>query len=327
MNPDFRGRKVLVTGGLGFIGSALVRRLVELGAHVAVLDSLIPDLGGDPDNIRGLESSVELHAVDLREAEKLGDIIREREVIFNLAAQVSHLESMRHPALDADINVRGQLNLLEACRRENPAARIVFTSTRQVYGRPDCLPVDETHRLNPPDVNASDKLAAEHLHQVYGRAFGIPSVILRMSNTYGPGMRVKDNRKNFVGWWIGQLLKGVEISIYGDGRQVRDLLYVEDAVDALLLAGVAPESAAVFNLGGNEPIVLADLARLLIELNGSGSFHLEPFPPERARIDIGGYASDSTRIRAALGWRPVTPLREGLKQTLDFYREHPERLR
>jgi UDP-glucose 4-epimerase len=323
---EYAGRRVLVTGGLGFIGSNLARRLAGLGAETALMDPLPAGFGGNPFNISGCETRLTVHPADVRDEAASAELVRGRDFIFNLAGQVGHLRSMRDPQGDLDVNVRGQLTFLEICRRENPRAKIVYTGTRQVYGPPRCLPVDENHPLNPADLNAVHKLAAEQYHLLYHRVHGLRTAVLRLTNVYGPRMRVRDGLKTFLGLWIRQLLDGEEISVYGDGSTVRDLLYVDDAVDALLLAGLHSGSdGQVYNLGGAEPIRLLDLAKLLVELNGGGRYRMEPFPAERRKIVIGSYIADTAKIRSELGWRPITPLRQGLAGTLEYYRRNRER--
>jgi UDP-glucose 4-epimerase len=326
IETGFSGARVLVTGGLGFIGSNLARRLADLGAEVTVMDPLLPQLGGNPFNLAGYEDRVDVHPVDLRDRIETATMTRGEDFIFNLAGQVSHVQSMEDPLTDQDINVYGQLSFLETCRRENLKTKIVFASTRQVYGPPRCLPVDENHPLNPVDVNAVDKLAAENYHLLYNRVYGLRSVVLRLTNTYGPRMRVRDSLKSFIGLWVRQLLDGEEITVYGDGSPIRDLLYVEDAVDALLLAALHTGSdGQIYNLGGDEPICLLELAKLMIEINGGGRFNKIPFPAERKKIDIGSYVSDLGKIRSELGWRPLTRMRDGLAKTLEYYRLHRDR--
>jgi len=331
MNPpsieqDFSGARILITGGLGFIGSNLARRLADLGAEVTVMDPLLPQMGGNPFNLAGYEERVRVHPVDLRDRAGVAVMVRGQDYIFNLAGQVSHVQSMEDPITDQDINVVGQLAFLETCRRENPKTKIVYAGTRQVYGPPRCLPVDENHPLNPVDVNAVNKLAAERYHLLYHRVYGLRSVVLRMTNVYGPRMRVKDSLKTFIGLWVRQLLDGEEITVYGDGSPVRDLLYVDDAVDALLLSSLNPGSdGQVYNLGGDEPIRLLDLAKLMIEIHGSGRYNKIPFPADRKKIDIGSYYSDLTKIRLELVWQPLTRLRNGLTTTLDYYRRYRDR--
>ncbi len=319
----FAGKRVLITGGLGFIGSNLARRLVELGAELVLVDSLIPAYGGNPFNIAGIENRVRVNIADVRDEHATDYLVQGQDYIFNLAGQVSHLDSMKDPYTDLEINCRSQLSILEACRKYNPGVKIVFSSTRQIYGRPYRLPVDESHPVEPTDVNGVDKLAGEWYHIVYHRAYGLRTASLRMTNTYGPRMRVKDARQTFIGWWVRQIVEGQELQIYGNGQQIRDFNYVDDVVTALLLAAADPAAdGQIYNLGGDEPLSVLELARLLVELNGSGSYRLVPFPPERKPIDIGDYYGDYTKIHTQLGWRPGVLLREGLSRTLAFYHEH-----
>jgi UDP-glucose 4-epimerase len=319
----FRGRRVLITGGLGFIGSNLARRLVEAGADVLLVDSMIPEYGGNVANIAGIEDEVTVNIADVRDVHSLPYLVGDREVIFSLAGQTSHLDSMTDPYTDLEINCRAQLSLLEACRLANPDVRIVFASTRQIYGRPEYLPVDERHPIHPIDVNGINKTAGEWYHLLYGQMYGIPVCVLRLTNTYGPRMRVKDARQTFLGYWLRQIVAGEEIAVFGDGLQRRDFNYVDDAVDAFLLAATREEALGkVYNLGDSEVVSLLDLARKLVELNGKGTFELVPFPEDRKAIDIGDYYSDFTRIRDDLGWQPRVGLDEGLRRSIEFYREH-----
>ena len=322
MTEGYRHRNVLVLGGLGFIGSNLARRLVSLGADVLLVDSLIPEYGGNMCNIQGIEKDVRVNIADVRDAHSMRQLVRGREVLFNLAGQTSHLDSMTDPYTDLDINCRAQLSILEACRHNNPHIQIVYASTRQVYGRPEYLPVDERHLLRPTDINGINKMAGEWYHILYHHVYGVRACALRLTNTYGPRMRVRDARQTFLGVWIRNILCGQELEIYRDGLQLRDFNYVEDVIDALLLAGSSDKACGgVFNLGASPPVSLKDLAELLIRLNGSGSCRMVPFPPERQVIDIGDYYADFSRVTAALGWRPKVGLDEGLTTTLEFYRE------
>ncbi len=322
---QFAGQKVMITGGLGFIGSNLARRLVELGAKVLLVDSLVPDYGGNWFNIHDLRNQVRVNVADIRDVHGIRYLVQGQDYIFNLAGQVSHIDSMTDPFTDLEINVRAQLSLLEACRYHNPTVKIVFASTRQIYGKPDYLPLDERHLLHPPDVNGINKMAGEWYHIVYHRAYGLRTTALRLTNTYGPGQLMKHNRQGFIGWFIRQITLGEEIQIFGDGEQRRDLNFVDDVVDAFLRAAAADQSEGqVYNLGCNCPISLKELTELLIQLAGQGSYTLIPFPPERKRIDIGDVFSAYDLIQEHLGWEPVTPLREGLTRTLAYYRQYGE---
>ena len=318
----FRDRRVLVTGGLGFIGSNLAHRLAPLAREVVLVDSLVPEYGGNLFNIHGIESRVRVNISDVRDPYSFRHLVQGADVLFNLAGQTSHLDSMEDPQTDLAINATAQLAILEACRRHNPGIKIVFASTRQVYGRPEYLPVDERHPLRPADVNGIHKLAAEFYHTLYHRVHGVRSCVLRLTNTVGPRMRIRDERQTFVGVWIRRLLEGEPIEVWG-GEQLRDLTYVDDAVDALLLAAASDAGVGkVYNVGGGDPVSLKALAELLIELNGGGACRIRSFPPDRARIDIGDYYSDDRLFRGELAWRPQVSLRDGLARTLAYFRQH-----
>jgi UDP-glucose 4-epimerase len=315
--------KVLITGGLGFIGSNLARALVAQGAQVTLADSLIPQYGGNMFNIDGIRDSVTVNVCDVRDPFAMEYLLRGKDYLFNLAGQTSHLDSMRDPQTDLDINAAAQLSILEACRKANPAIKVIFASTRQLYGKPDYLPVDERHPVRPVDVNGINKLAGEWYHLLYNNVYGIRACALRLTNTYGPGMRVKDERQTFLGIWVRLLLEGKPIKVFGDGMQLRDFNYVDDCVGALLLAG-ASETAngKIYNLGSKEVVGLKALAELMVDLGHGGTFELIPFPPERKAIDIGDYYSDYTLITQELGWQPGVGLREGLQRTIAYYQAH-----
>lgn len=322
MTESYRHRNVLILGGLGFIGSNLARRLVSLGADVLLVDALIPEYGGNLFNIQGIEKGVQVNIADVRDVHSMSQLVRGRDVLFNLAGQSSHLDSMTDPYTDLDINCRAQLSILEACRHHNPCIHIVYASTRQLYGRPEYLPVDEQHLLRPTDVNGIHKMAGEWYHILYQNVYGMRTCALRLTNTYGPRMRVRDARQTFLGVWIRNILREEELEIYGDGSQLRDFNYVEDVIDALLLAGSSDQACGgVFNLGASPPVSLKDLAELLIRLHGSGSCRMVPFPSARQAIDIGDYYADFRRVKAVLGWSPTVGLVEGLTRTLEFYRK------
>lgn len=319
----YRGRKVLITGGLGFIGSNLAHRLLDCGAQVSILDALIPNFGGNMANVASISARLRISHADQRDQQAVAALLPGQEIIFNLAGQVSHLDSMTDPLTDLDSNVRSHVVLLEACRALNPEARIVFASTRQIYGRPRYLPVDEAHPLVPVDVNGINKMSAEAFHALYHTVYGMPTVSLRLTNTYGPRMRIKDARQTFLGIWLRRAVEGGKIDVWG-GSQQRDLTYVEDVADAFLAAGMAPASALgqAFNVGGGPPISLRELAEQLIELAGSGEAQFKEFPVERKRIDIGDYFADDRAFRELTGWQPITDLRSGLTRSIDYYRRN-----
>ena len=322
----FFGADVLVTGGLGFIGSHVARRMVGLGAKVTLVDSLIPEYGGNPFNIEDIRDKVTVSITDVRDQHAMTYLIQGKDYLFNLAGQTSHLDSMLDPKTDLDINAGAQLSILEACRKHNRGVKFVFASTRQLYGRPQYLPVDEKHPIHPVDVNGINKLAGEWYHLLYNDVYGIRASALRLTNTYGPGMRVRDARQTCQGIWIRNVIQGKTVQVYGDGLQVRDFNYVDDVVDALMRAASDPASEGqVFNLGAEDVISLKALAEKLVALHGSGRYEVVPFPPERKAIDIGDYYSEFSKIRNVLGWVPKISLDDGLARTLGYFLTHGDK--
>ncbi len=326
MAPDidtlFSGKKVLITGGVGFIGSNLARRLLELGASVTLVDSLVPEYGGNMANIKGIEDRVHVNISDVRDEHSMKYLVQGKDFLFNLAGQTSHLDSMHDPFTDLEINCTSQLHILEACRRHNPVMPVVFASTRQFYGRPEYLPVDERHPLHPVDVNGVNKMAGEWYHTLYHEAHGLPTCSLRFTNTYGPRMRVKDARQTFLGIWLRLAVEDQPFEVW-EGGQLRDFTYVDDAVEALLLAAANPHAyGKAFNLGGNEAVTLTELAERVVKVAGTGSYEVKPYPTERKRIDIGHYYADFSAIREVLGWKPSVDLDDGLARTIAYLREH-----
>ncbi len=320
---NFKSARVLITGGMGFIGSNLARRLTEGGARVTLVDSLIPTYGGNLFNVADIRDRVALNISDVRDPHAMAYLIQDKDFLFNLAGQTSHVDSMTDPQTDLDINATAQLSILEACRKHNPKIKVVFASTRQLYGKPEYLPVDEKHPIRPVDVNGINKLAGEWYHLLYNNVYGIGAVALRLTNTYGPGMRVKDARQTFLGIWVRQLIEGAPIKVFGDGMQLRDFNYVDDVVDALLMAAVEPKALGqVYNLGSREVIGLKALAEVLVRLHGGGRYEIVPFPAERKAIDIGDYYSEFAKATAELGWSPAVGLEDGLRRTLAYYARH-----
>ncbi|MEE2679961.1 MAG: NAD-dependent epimerase/dehydratase family protein [Myxococcota bacterium] len=320
MTDFYAGRKVLVTGGVGFIGSNLVHRLVALGAEVVVVDSMLRQYGARLENLEGVADRVDVNFSDIRDAHSLGYLVQGRDLIFSLAGQVSHIDSMRDPMTDLEINGRSQLSLLECCRRENPGAKIVFASTRQVYGRPRYLPVDEAHPIEPVDVNGINKLAAERYYALYDQIHGVRSVSLRLTNTYGPRMDLVSDTKGFVGIFVRRALRGETVRIYGGGEQRRDFNYVDDVVDALLVAGANDAVFGdVFNLGHPEPLSLLDFVSALHAV-ADFEHEIVPFPPDAKAIDIGDYYGDFSKFAAATGWQPQVDVATGLERTLAYHR-------
>jgi UDP-glucose 4-epimerase len=324
INPyvAFERSHCLVTGGLGFIGSHLVRKLVHLGAHVTLVDSMIPEYGGNHYNVVDIQDRIQVNISDVRDPYSIRALLKGKQYLFNLAGQTSHMDSMSDPYTDLEINARAQLSILENCRRENLDIRIVFASTRQIYGKPQYLPVDEKHPLNPVDVNGIHKLAGEQYHMLYAKVYGLKTTCLRLTNTYGPAMRIKDSRQTFVGTWLRMALEGKPFEVWG-GEQLRDFNYVSDVVDALLLSAVCEGSIGrIMNLGGGEVVSLKVLAELLCSLQPNADFKIASFPEERKKIDIGDFYANYDLAESLLGWKPAVTLRDGLALTLEFYREH-----
>jgi UDP-glucose 4-epimerase len=322
----FNGRNVLITGGLGFIGSNLAHRLVEMGnVNVVVLDALIPGQGGNYHNIASIRDKIHVFEGDMGDESAIIPLISGIDYVFNLAGSAGHLDSMLDPHHDLASNCSAQLTLLEACRNFNPHVKIVFTSTRQVYGNPIYLPVDELHRVSPVDINGVNKFAAENYHLVYHRAHGLRTVCLRLTNTYGPRLQLHHDRQGFLPWFIRKAIDGDVIRLFGGGKQSRDLNFVEDVVDALLLAASSETAEGdVFNLGSDEPYTLEQVAGELIDITGRGLVESVPFPPDRQDIEIGNVYSCYKKINMALGWQPKTDLRTGLEKTVEYYLQNRE---
>ena len=318
----FRHARCLITGGLGFIGSNLAHRLVDLGAEVLLVDSLIPDHGANLHNIEEFRERVRVNVSDVRDVASMNYLVQGQDFIFNLAAQRSHIDSMRDPYTDLEINCRSQLSLLEACRHYQPDVKVVYASTRQVYGAPDYLPVDERHLLRPTDVNGINTAAGEWYHILYNNVYGIRCTSLRLTNTYGPRQLMKHSRQGFAPWFMRQAMDDEEIQIFGNGEQSRDFTYVDDAVDALLRAAASDAAnGQIFNVGG-EVASLRAFTELLLAVVGSGRYRLVPFPPEQKIIDISDYYADTTKIASTLGWYPRTSLEAGFGLTIAYYQQH-----
>jgi nucleoside-diphosphate-sugar epimerase len=321
LSAAFSGKRALITGGLGFIGSNLARQLVDLGAKVLLVDSLIPEYGGNLFNVEDLKGRATVNVSDIRDEHSLKHLVQGQDFLFNLAGQTSHMDSMTKPMTDLEINCRAQLSLLETCRSHNPTVKIVFASTRQVYGRPRYLPVDEAHPVCPVDVNGIHKLAGEQYHLLYGQVHGLRVSALRLTNTYGPGMRIRDARQTFLGIWMRCAVEGKPFEVWG-GEQLRDFNFVDDAVDGFLRAATSEDAEGqVFNLGSREVLSLLELAELMRDVCG-GTFERHTFPTDRKSIDIGDYHADFGRATEALGWTPKVSLREGLTRTFEYYSKH-----
>jgi UDP-glucose 4-epimerase len=319
----YAGKRVLVTGGLGFIGSNLAIRLAELDADVTVVDSLIPELGGNRFNVAPVEGRIEVSTADLRDDDAIARLVPGQEVVFAVAGNVSHVDSMTDPLRDLELNYLTQLTLLEALCKRNPDARVVYAGSRQQYGRPQYLPVDEHHPLEPVDINGIDKVAAESATLVYHRVHGLPACSLRLTNTYGPRMQMRHGRQGFVPWLVRRAMEGEELELYGGGESLRDFNEVADVVEAFLLCGEADAAVGeIFNLGHPEPVTIRRFAEILLDATGSGTLAERPFPADRMSIDIGSVYSDYGKIRDRLGWEPRVGLGEGLTAMIEYYRRH-----
>lgn len=321
----YRGKNVLITGGLGFIGSNLAISLAGLGAKVVIVYSLIEDYGGNLFNIEPVKNNVRVNISDVRDEPGMLYLVKEMDFMFNLAGQVSHIDSMINPYIDLEINCKSQLTILEACRKNNKDVKIVFAGTRQQYGKPEYLPVDEKHPIHPTDVNGINKMAGEYYHILYNNVYGIRAVSLRLTNTYGPRQLLKHSRQGFFGWFIRQIIEGEEIKVFGDGSQVRDFSYIDDTVDAFLLAGASDNAFGnIYNLGGDQRFSLKALVELMISIYGSGSYSIIPFPEERKKIDIGDFYANYEKIKNELGWYPRISLEHGIKETFKYYSQYKE---
>lgn len=322
VSEEWRGLPVVITGGAGFIGSTLASRLAGYGSRVTVIDSMIPEFGGNLFNLKDCASLIRVNFSDIREPYSLKPLLCDAEILFSLAGQTSHMDSMKDPYSDLNINCAAQLNVLETIREINPDIRIVFASTRQIYGRPNYLPVDESHTIAPVDINGIHKHAAEQYYSLYNHLYNIRTCILRLTNTIGPRMRVKDARQTFVGIWIRQLIENQPIEVWG-GKQLRDFNDVEDVVDAFLMAAMTDESFGnVYNLGCSRKITLLDLAKMMVDIFGNGEINVMEYPEERRKIDIGDYYSSHDRFSFLTGWHPEIPLQETLARTISYYKEN-----
>jgi UDP-glucose 4-epimerase len=325
-DSDYAGRRALVTGGLGFIGSNLAIRLVELGAEVTVADSLVPDLGGNRFNVDPVQDRVRVSVADVRDADAVVQLVRGQEVVFCIHGNVSHVDSFTDPIGDMELNYRAQLSVLEAVRGENPGARVVYAGSRQQYGRPRYLPLDEDHPLDAVDVNGINKSAGEAATLLYHRIHGVSTCSLRLTNTYGPRMQMRHPRQGFVPWFVRRAIDGDEIELFGGGVALRDFNEVEDVVEAFLLCGRAGGAVGeAFNLGSPERVTIREFAETLLEVVGGGTLTEREFPPERAAIDVGSVYADYEKIRSHLGWEPRVGLREGLTRMVEYYRRHRDR--
>jgi nucleoside-diphosphate-sugar epimerase len=319
---SYRRKRVLVTGGLGFIGGNLVRALVGAGARVTVVDWLVNGCGGNRHNLAGLEAEVETIESDIGDAASVGAAIDETDVVFNLAGEISHIHSMRFPLRDAAINVVSQLAFLEGCARRRPGLRIVYAGTRQMYGAPRYLPVDESHPIQAVDFNGIHKYAATAYHLLFSQSGQLDAVALCLTNVYGPRMGLDNPCQGFISNFVRRVMTGQAIEIFGDGRQLRDPVYVDDVVDCFLLAGAATRlPARQYNVGGGEVLTVAHIAEAVSAAAAAPAPVFRPFPEEQKAIDIGSYSTDSSLVRQDFGWSPRVNFETGMARTIEFFRK------
>lgn len=322
MKDYFKNKKILITGGLGFIGSTLAHRLVKMEADIYLIDSLIPEYGGNNFNIDGIEDKVKVNIADVRDKHSMDYLVKGKDVIFNLAGTLSHIDSMKDPFTDLEINCRSQLSILESCRKNNKDVKIVFAGTRGQYGKADYLPVDEKHPMHPTDVNGINNVAGESYHILYNNIYGIRAVSLRLTNTYGSRHQMKHHKQGIINWFIRQLIDCQTVKLYGDGKQIRDINYVDDVIEALLLVACSEKvNGEVFNLGGI-PKSLIDLVKIMIHVYGKGNYELIPFKEDLKRIEVGDYVANYEKIKTTVKWQPKTSLEEGLRLTFDYYEKY-----
>ncbi|OGG21830.1 NAD-dependent epimerase [Candidatus Gottesmanbacteria bacterium RIFCSPLOWO2_01_FULL_40_10] len=318
-NKSYKGVKVLITGGLGFIGSTLAIRLAGEGAKIVIVDSLIPGYGGNLFNINPVKDKVRVIIADVRDTGQMNKLVGGQDLIFNLAGTLSHVDSMRDPMTDLEINCRAQLSLLESVRKYNPDVRIVFAGTRNQYGKAKYLPVDEDHPQEPTDINGINSIAAEKYHLMYTKVYGIKTVSLRMTNTFGPRHQMKHSRQGVLNWFIRLILEGQEVKLYGTGNQIRDVNYIDDVVEALYLTGRSEKGwGEAYNLGGI-PVSLSEFVKTAVKTAKMGRVSVVPFPEEREKIEIGDYIASYEKIKKTYGWAPKTKLTEGIEKTIGYY--------
>ena len=318
----FANKEILITGGLGFIGSNLAIKLVGLGAKVTILDALIKGFGGNKFNISPVSNNVQVTISDMRDEKKISPAVRHKDLIFNLAGTLSHIDSMTDPFLDLEINCRAQLCLLETCRKFNPKVKIIFAGTRNQYGKALYLPVDEKHIQEPTDINGINSVAAEKYHFLYGRIYGLKAISVRMSNTYGPRHQMKHSKQGVLNWFIRLLMDRKKVELFGDGSQIRDVNYIDDVIEALLLLASSNKSNnQAYNLGG-QPVTLKSFVETVIKILGEGKYKTVLFPNDRKAIEVGNYVADIKKINTDVGWQPKVSIEEGIKKTIEYYQKY-----
>lgn len=321
-HAGFDGKRVLITGGMGFLGSNLALRLVELGARVTLLDAMVEDHGGNPFNVAPIRDRVAINFSDVRDEVSLRYLVRGQDYIFHLAGQNDHVLSLRDPFPDIDINIKGSAILLETCRRYNPEARLIYSGTRGEYGPAVRLPVAEDQPLHPKGIYELSSATAQQLFQIYHDHHGMRSITLRLTNIYGERAQMRHNRFGVANWFIRLALDDQTIRVFGDGSLLRDFLYVGDAVEAMLACAATEEAyGQIFNVGNDQASCFRELAETIVRIAESGRWEFAPFSPERAAQEPGDFYSDIRKIRRVVGWGPQTDLAEGIRRTVAYYRE------
>lgn len=323
---EFRGKNVLVTGGLGFIGSNLAIRLVELGGNVVIMDIKLPDHGANLFNIRPIRDKISIHINDIRDEKATNRLVKDKDYIFHLAGQSSHILSLTDPFPDIDINIKGTAILMEACKKNNPGVKVIYTGTRGQYGPTIKLPVNEEAPTNPKGIYEISNLTAEKIIMVYNDIHKIKSVLLRLTNIYGPRAQMKHDRYGVLNWFVRLAIDNQAIKVFGDGKILRDFLYVDECVEAILMSVVCTEAVGkIFNVGIDKGISFLETVKTVIEVAGSGGWEFAPFTPERAAQEPGNFYSDISKIKRIVGWQPKTSLREGLRITIEYYKKYKDK--
>ncbi|OGW36931.1 MAG: hypothetical protein A2Y97_12580 [Nitrospirae bacterium RBG_13_39_12] len=318
-----KGKRVLITGGLGMIGSTIARKLVRFGAKVTLADACIEPYGSNMFNVQEISNLISISITDIRDKESIKFLVKDKDIIFNLAGQVSHNDSIDNPFLDAEINYFGQLNVLESVRRYNPEAVLLFPGSRLQFGRIESNPVDEKHPLRPRTPYALNKTAAENMYLFYHEIYGIPCTIFRIANPYGPRSQMKHSKYSIVNWFVRQAMEGKIIKVFGDGEQIRDYIYVDDLADAFLYASVEPKCRGeVYNVGSGEGTRFKDMVETILDVIGDGKVEYVPWPDNYINVETGDYVTDIRKICGAIQWKPKTKLREGIKLTFEYYKEN-----
>ena len=318
---ELSGKRVLITGGLGMLGSTVAHKLVECDAKVTIVDACIKPYGANMFNIEGIKDKVDISITDIRDKEAIKFLVKDKDIIFNFAAQVSHNDSIKDPFLDSDINYIGHLNVIENVKQFNPAAKIIFPGSRLQFGRIERIPVDEKHPLNPETPYAFNKTVAEEIYKFYYKMYGIRCVLFRIANPYGPRGQMKHSKYSIINYFLRQAIEDKEIAIYGDGEQIRDYIYVGDLANVFLLAAVKKEAdGEIFNIGSAVATKFKDMVNTVVDVVGAGKIKHIPWPDNYIDVETGDYVTDITKISKTLGWKPAVSLRQGIKEMHEYYK-------